>query len=101
MNLFQHEDPQTGVPWQSFAVCTTGWICLAIVLVCILVRIWPAVFIPWWFNTDEVVFYYEAIRQLRLDPSQTFFDIPGTPYVMLTSILTGLWWGAAHVAGAT
>jgi hypothetical protein len=49
-------------------------------------------FLPWWFNTDEVVIYYEAVRQLRLDPSQTFFDIPGTPFISLTSVLTTLWW---------
>jgi hypothetical protein len=97
----QREDPQAGVLWQNFAVCTTGWVCLAIVLVCILVRIWQALFIPWWFNTDEVDFFFESIRQLRLDPSQTFFNIPGTPYTILVSILTALWWAAERLVGLT
>jgi hypothetical protein len=101
MHPLQREDPQAGLPSQNVAICTTGWICLAIVLVYILVRIWPAFFIPWWFNTDEVDLFDESIRQLRLDPSQTFFDIPGTPYTILISILTALWWAAERVVGLT
>ena len=62
------------------------------VLAWIVWRIWAGLFIPWWFNTDELVFYYEVLRQLRLDPSQTFFDIPGTPFMTLTSGLTAGWW---------
>src|SRR5579883_3335334 len=83
-----------GKPTLAFSVA-----CLAAILAVILLRVWPALRVPWWFNTDEVVSYYEVIRQLRLDPSQTFFDIPGTPYITLTSLLTFLWWIAARVAG--
>lgn len=101
MSLLKRDTPEAGPPWQHFAVCTTGWICLGLVLIWILHRIWPALLIPWWFNTDEVVFYYEVIRKLRLDPSQTFFDIPGTPYMTLTSVLTALWWAAERLVGLT
>ena len=101
MSLFRHDAPEAGPPWRHFAVCATGWICLGAALFWILHRIWPALFLPWWFNTDEVVFYNEVIRQLRLDPRQTFFDIPGTPFMALTSVLTALWWAAARLAGLT
>ncbi len=101
MSLLRRDAPEASPPWQHLAVCTTGWICLSSVLLWILLRIWPALFIPWWFNTDEVVVYYEVIRQLRLDPSQTFFDIPGTPYMTLTSVLTAVWWAVERLAGLT
>jgi hypothetical protein len=52
---------------------------------------------PWWFNTDEVVFYCEVVRQLRFDPTLTFFDIPGTPYVSLIGLVTLFWWAAERV----
>ena len=100
MNLVYRESPaEADLPWQHLLVCATGWICVSSVLVWILLRIWPALFVPWWFNPDEVVIYYEVIRQLRLNPSQTFFDIPGTPFMTLTSVLTAVWWAVERVAG--
>ena len=74
-----------------------GWASISIILVYILFKVWGAFFIPWWFNTDEVVFYYEIIRQLRLQPTQTFFDIPGTPYMSLISLVTVFWWATERV----
>lgn len=67
----------------------------------VVVKVWGGMFIPWWFNTDELVFYYEVIRQLRLDPSQTFFDIPGTPFMTLTSLLVIPWWCVERLLGHT
>jgi hypothetical protein len=90
-------------PWQSGPVRThpalrwIGWASICAILFFILFRIWDAFFIPWWFNTDEVVFYYEIVRQLRLDPRQTFFDIPGTPYMSLISLVTLVWWAAERI----
>jgi hypothetical protein len=101
MNILNHESPEVDKTWQQVAVVATAWICLSFVLIWIIHRVWPALFIPWWFNTDEVVFYYEVIRQLRLDLSQTFFDIPGTPFMSLTSVLTVLWWAGERLAGMT
>ena len=100
MNLVdRNEASEAALPWQHSAVCATGWLCLGTVMLWILLRIYPALFLPWWFNTDEVVIYYEVIRQLRLNPSQTFFDIPGTPYMTLTSVSTAVWWAAEKVLG--
>jgi Dolichyl-phosphate-mannose-protein mannosyltransferase len=90
-----------GFPSEHLAIRTAGWVSLGAVLLWITRAIWPALFIPWWFNTDELVFYYEVIRQLRLDPSQTFFDIPGTPFMTLTSLLTALWWSGECLVGLT
>jgi hypothetical protein len=101
MNILNADTPDTDKLWYHSAVSVSGVLCLALVLIWIVHRVWAALFIPWWFNTDEVVIYYEAIRQLRLDPSQTFFDIPGTPFMTLTSILTALWWLCERVVGMT
>jgi hypothetical protein len=82
------------MPWIGLAsICA--------ILVFILFRVWDGLFMPWWFNTDEAPFFYEAVRHLRLEPSQTFFDIPGTPYMSLISLVTLLWWVAERVFGLT
>ena len=95
--------PQTRLSsvWQQPLPILIGWIVLALVVGWILVKVWSGLFIPWWFNTDELVFYYEVIRQLRLDPTQTFFDIPGTPFMTLTSLLVLPWWGVERLMGNT
>jgi hypothetical protein len=101
MNFLRKEIPEAEKPWSDPSVIAAGWICLALVLIWIIHRIWLALFLPWWFNTDEVVIYYESVRQLRLDFSQTFFDIPGTPFMSLTTILTFVWWIAERIVGLT
>ena len=78
-----------------------GWFCIVAIVAWIVNRVWNGLFIPWWFNTDEVVFFYEVIRQLRLDLTQTFFDIPGTPYMTLTSLVTTGWWFIERFLGLT
>lgn len=87
--------------WNQPLVQTLAWTALGLTLFWVVREVWAGLFIPWWFNTDELVFYYEVIRQLRLDPSQTFFDIPGTPYMTLTSLCTTLWWAGERVLGLT
>jgi hypothetical protein len=87
--------------WHHPVVCIASAVPVVAVVAWILHRICDALFIPWWFNTDEVVFFYEVIRQLRLEPTQTFFDIPGTPYMTLASFLTAGWWGIMRIAGST
>jgi len=99
MNLFSSQSPSLKQSRSLADIVGVLWV--AALTLYLVVRIWPALFIPWWFNTDEVVFYYEVIRQLRLDPGQTFFDIPGTPFVTLTSILTSLGWVCARLIGWT
>jgi hypothetical protein len=99
MSSLDRDAAEAGPPGQRLAVRATGWVCLGAVLCWIVHRVWPALFFPWWSSPDEVVFYYEVIRQLRLDPSQSFFDIPGTPFTTLASVLTALWWLAERLAG--
>src|SRR5579871_3947402 len=41
----------------------------------------------WFFSSDEYVFAAEVIRFLHLDYHQYYFDMPGTPYMMLTAVL--------------
>ncbi len=46
----------------------------------------------WFFSSDEYVFAAEVIRFLHLDYHQYYFDMPGTPYMMLTAVL----WSIFH-----
>lgn len=55
--------------------------------------------IPWYYNSDEVVYTAEIIKFLELNFNQNFFDIPGTPFMFLTTILWGLWYGLMNVLG--
>lgn len=87
--------------WQRSLPIWTGWVLLGMVVGWVVRKVWGGLFIPWWFNTDELVFYYEVIRQLRLDPSQTFFDIPGTPFMTLTTLLIMPWWCVERILGNT
>jgi len=41
----------------------------------------------WFFSSDEYVFAAEVIRFLNLDWHQHYFDMPGTPFMMLSAIL--------------
>jgi len=44
----------------------------------------------WFYSSDEYVFAAEIIRFLHLDPHQYYFDMPGTPYMVLSAILWAL-----------
>jgi hypothetical protein len=50
---------------------------------------YPAVFFPWYYNTEEFPYVQEILRFVELDFRQEFFDIPGTPLMMLGTLL---WW---------
>lgn len=54
---------------------------------------------PWYYSSDEVVYAAEVIKFLDLDFNQNFFDIPGTPFMLLTAILWAGWYGLFHIAG--
>src|ERR1700735_2603793 len=95
--MMRETTSQSSSTWTNPALLWIGWATLCAILALILFRVRDAFSIPWWFNTDEVVFFYEIVRQLRLDPSQTFFDIPGTPYMTLISLVTLCWWAAERV----
>ena len=84
---------------KDYAPIWIGWASICAILGWVLFKVWDALFIPWW--PDEVVFYYEVIRQLRLEPTQTFFDIPGTPFMSLSSLVILLWWTAERIFGLT
>ena len=46
----------------------------------------------WFFSSDEYVIAAEVIRFLRLDLHQRFFDMPGTPFMILSAILWSLFY---------
>jgi len=41
----------------------------------------------WFYTADELMIAGESIRFADLDPRQHFFDLPGTPFMMLTAVL--------------
>jgi len=75
---------------------------LGILLVYAYAYLHITLFRTWYFNSDEYVFAAEVVRFLHLDFRQQFFDIPGTVYMMLNTLLwavayTGAWL-TGHVA---
>jgi 4-amino-4-deoxy-L-arabinose transferase-like glycosyltransferase len=46
----------------------------------------------WFFSSDEYVLAGEVIRFLNLDLHQQFFDMPGTPFMMLSAVLWALFY---------
>ena len=46
----------------------------------------------WFFSSDEYVFAGEVIRFLNRDWHQQFFDMPGTPFLMLSAALWALFY---------
>lgn len=59
----------------------------------------PALFRTWFFNSDEYVFAAEVIRFSSLDFRQHFFDNPGTPFMLLDSLLWALFYGVERLLG--
>jgi hypothetical protein len=49
----------------------------------------------WFFSSDEYVFGAEVIRFANFDFHQHFFDMPGTPFIMLDSII----WRVLYTCG--
>ena len=46
----------------------------------------------WFFSSDEYALAGEVIRFLNLDRHQQFFDMPGTPFMMLSAVLWALFY---------
>jgi hypothetical protein len=46
----------------------------------------------WFFSSDEYVIAGEVIRFLNLDLHQRFFDMPGTPLMMLSAVLWAIFY---------
>jgi len=55
--------------------------------------------IPWYYHADEIVYTSEIIKFLELNFNQNFFDIPGTPFMLLSAFLWALWYWALHLLG--
>ena len=55
----------------------------------------------WFFKSDEYVFAAEVIRFSGLDFRQQYFDIPGTPYMMLNTVMWSGYYSVAALFGAT
>lgn len=61
-------------------------------LVCIIIyssyiTVYPNITLPWYFNTEEFPYIQEVLRFIKLDFRQQFFDIPGTPLMLLGTLL--------------
>jgi hypothetical protein len=56
-------------------------------------------FRTWFFSSDEWVFAAEVIRFSNLDFRQHFFDIPGTPFMMLDAAIWSAIYAGARAVG--
>ncbi len=61
----------------------------------------PSLYRSWFFSSDEYAIAQEVIRFLNLDSRQQFFDMPGTPLMMLSAAIWAAIYGVAgtHSAG--
>src|SRR5258705_1775475 len=60
---------------------------LAMLLLYVLRFMWSGLFRTWYFSSDEYVVGAEVIRFAEKDFNQHFFDMPGTPFIFLGSIV--------------
>ena len=81
----------------------TGTLLPAIYLLILLAfayrSMYPALFRTWFLSSDEYVFAAEVIRFSNLDFHQHYFDMPGTPFMMLSTIIWRLVYACAGVLG--
>ncbi len=59
----------------------------------------PMLFRTWFFSSDEYVFAAEVMRFSNLDFHQQFFDNPGTPFMMLDSLIWAIVYAATWAMG--
>ncbi len=59
----------------------------------------PGLFRTWFFSSDEYVIVAEVIRFLHLDFHQQFFDMPGTPLMLLSAFLWAATYGVEWTLG--
>ena len=55
--------------------------------VVIALEVGPTFTLPWWTNTEEFPYAQEVVRFLSGDFHQRFFDIPGTPLMVISTAL--------------
>ncbi|MEO8368651.1 MAG: glycosyltransferase family 39 protein [Candidatus Solibacter sp.] len=60
----------------------------------------PMLFRAWFFSSDEYVVAAEVVRFSNLDFRQHFFDMPGTPFMLLNALLWFVAYAASWVIGA-
>ena len=61
---------------------------------------WPSIMRTWFFSSDEYVFAAEVIRFGHLDFRQQFFDMPGTPLMMIGALIWAIYYGVHWLVGA-
>lgn len=61
----------------------------------------PSITFPWYFNTEEFPYIQEVLRFIKLDFNQQFFDIPGTPLMLLGTFLWSVYYRICLILGFT
>jgi hypothetical protein len=69
-------------------------ICLLAVIIAysLVLAGYPAITFPWYLNTEEFPYIQEVLRFVDLDFKQQFFDIPGTPLMLLGTFLWSIYY---------
>lgn len=73
---------------------------VALIAMCSVYYMWPALFRSWFFSSDEYVIVAEVIRFCQFDFRQHFFDMPGTPLMFIAAVVWGLIYLGASTLGA-
>ncbi|PZV14850.1 MAG: hypothetical protein DCF22_08185 [Leptolyngbya sp.] len=70
----------------------TGIILTIIVAYSLTISAYPTIFYPWYANTEEFPYIQEILRFVTFDFRQEFFDIPGTPLMMIGTFLWSIYY---------
>lgn len=77
----------------------TIFLLFAIVAYPLILAAYPAITFPWYFNTEEFPYIQEILRFVELDFRQQFFDIPGTPLMMVGTLLWSIYYWLGVILG--
>jgi len=70
----------------------TGFILTIIIAYSLTISAYPTIFYPWYANTEEFPYIQEILRFVTFDFRQEFFDIPGTPLMMIGTFLWSVYY---------
>ena len=78
-----------------FTICLLS----TIIAYSLVLTAYPAITFPWYLNTEEFPYIQEILRFVELDFRQQFFDIPGTPLMLLGTIFWSIYYWFSVLVG--
>jgi hypothetical protein len=77
----------------------TAFLLSLIIVYSLVLTGYPAITFPWYFNTEEFPYIQEILRFVEFDFRQQFFDMPGTPLIVLGTIFWSIYYWSSVLFG--